>query len=148
MNKKIPSYYNNFKRNEEIEDMVTWKAWFAASAAALFGMAGTGAANYANQMKPIVQKQHYEVAAIPQETVNTNVERISDSLNNAGLTDEQYKYIKSLEKIAANNAKEKKEENKKPTQLELATDYLVERQYESIMGNLIDGLLGALFGGD
>ena len=38
---KIPHYYNNFKKDDEgePEDMVSWKAWLAASAAA-WDMAG------------------------------------------------------------------------------------------------------------
>jgi hypothetical protein len=147
---KIPTYYNNFKKNDEgePEDMVSWKVWLGATAAALFGLSAGAKANYAGELKPIVQKQQFEVAAIPQETVNTNVARISDSLDNAGLSEEQRAYIKMLEKTVADNAEQKQKENKKPTKLELATDYLAERNIDSIMGNIIDGLLGAMFGDD
>ena len=150
---KIPHYYNNFKKDDEgePEDMVSWKAWLAASAAALFGMsAGAEGANYAGELKPIVRKQQFEVAAIPQQTINNNVARISDSLtgDNSGLTEEAKAYIKMLEKTVADNAEEKKKEKKEPTKLDNAVEYIVERQMESVMGNIIDGLLGAMFGGD
>ena len=66
---KIPSYYNNFKKNEKPEDMVSWKAWLAASAAALFGMSASAeGANYAGELKPVVRRQQFEIAAVPQQT--------------------------------------------------------------------------------
>lgn len=128
--------------------MVSWKAWLAASAAALFGMAASAeGANYAGELKPIVRRQ-FEVAAVPQQTINDNVARISDSLTgeNSGLNEEAKAYIKMLEKTVADNAEQKKKEDKKPTKLELAADYIVERQVESVMGNILEGLLGAMFG--
>jgi hypothetical protein len=149
----IPTYYNNFEKKSqegEPEDMVSWKAWFAASAAALFGMTAGAKANYARELKPIVQKQQFEVAAIPQQTINNNVARISDSLtgDKSPLTEEEKAYVKMLEKTIANNAEKKKKEKKEPSKLDNAVEYIVERQMESVMGNILDGLLGAMFGGD
>lgn len=147
---KIPSYYNDFKKNDEGEpdDMVSWKVWLGAAAAALFGMsAGAEGANYAGELKPIVQKQQFEVAAIPpQQTINNNVARISNSLTgeNSRLTDEEKAYIKMLEKTNADNTEEKKKENKKPTAFENAVDSVANEVHRS----LLDSIVGALLGND
>jgi len=145
---KIPSYYNNFKKNYEGEpdDMVSWKVWLGAAAAALFGMsAGAEGANYAGELKPVVRRQQFEVAAVPPEMVNNNVARISDSItNDENLSDEQKAYIKMLEKKVADNTEEKKKENKKPTAFENAVDSVANEVHRS----LLDSIVGALLGND
>ena len=141
---KIPSYYNNFKKNDEGEpdDMVSWKAWLAASAAALFGMAASAeGANYAGELKPIEQ-QKFEVAAVP-EMVNSNVLRISNSLTkNKKLSDEDLAYIKMLEKKVADNTEKKKKENKKTTAFENAVDSVANELHRGILDTIIGALLG------
>jgi hypothetical protein len=145
-NDSIPSYYNNFKKNDEGEpdDMVSWKAWLAASAAALFGMAASAeGANYAGELKPVVRRQQFEVAAVPTEMVNDNVARISESItNDENLSDEQKAYIKMLEKKVADNTEEKKKENKKPTAFENAVDSVANEIHRSLLDNIVGALLG------
>lgn len=143
---KIPSYYNNFKKNDEGEpdDMVSWKAWLAASAAALFGMAASAeGANYAGELKPIERRQQqFEVAAVP-EMVNSNVLRISESItNDEKFSVEQKAYIKMLEKKVADNTEEKKKENKKPTAFENAVDSVANEIHHGILDTIIGALLG------
>lgn len=146
---KIPSYYNNFKKNDEGEpdDMVSWKAWLAASAAALFGMAASAeGANYAGELKPVVRRQQFEVAAVPDDNpdmVNTNVARISTSLTkNKKLSDEDIAYIKMLEKKVAENTEEKKKENKEPTAFENAVDSVANEIHRSLLDSIVGALLG------
>ena len=145
---KIPSYYNNFKNNKvegKPEDMVSWKAWLAASAAALFGMSASAeGANYAGELKPVVRRQQFEIAAVPQQTINDNVARISDSLTgeNSDLTEEAKAYIKMLEKKVADNTEEKKKENKKPTAFENAVDGVANEIHRSLLDNIVGALLG------
>tara|TARA_E500000331_G_scaffold123927_1_gene121462 strand:- start:17682 stop:18134 length:453 start_codon:yes stop_codon:yes gene_type:complete len=146
---KIPSYYNNFKKNDEGEpdDMVSWKAWLAASAAALFGMAASAeGANYAGELKPVVRRQQFEVAAVPRDNpdmVNTNVARISTSLTkNKKLSDEDIAYIKMLEKKVAENTEEKKKENKEPTAFENAVDSVANEFNRGILDTIVGALLG------
>ena len=149
---KIPSYYNNFKKNDEGEpdDMVSWKAWLAASAAALFGMAASAeGANYAGELKPVVRRQQFEVAAVPPvdndnpDMVNTNVARISTSLTkNKKLSDEDIAYIKMLEKKVAENTEEKKKENKEPTAFENAVDSVANEFNRGILDTIVGALLG------
>ena len=144
---KIPSYYNNFKNNKvegKPEDMVSWKAWLAASAAALFGMSASAeGANYAGELKPVVRRQQFEVAAVPPEMVNNNVARISESISNdENLSDEQKAYIKMLEKKVADNTEEKKKENKKPTAFENAVDGVANEIHRSLLDNIVGALLG------
>jgi len=146
---KIPSYYNNFKKNDEGEpdDMVSWKAWLAASAAALFGMAASAeGANYAGELKPVVRRQQFEVAAVPDDNpdmVNTNVARISTSLTkNKKLSDEDIAYIKMLEKKVAENTEEKKKENKEPTAFENAVDSVANEFNRGILDTIVGALLG------
>lgn len=146
---KIPSYYNNFKKNDEGEpdDMVSWKAWLAASAAALFGMAASAeGANYAGELKPVVRRQQFEVAAVPDDNpdmVNTNVARISTSLTkNKKLSDEDIAYIKMLEKKVAENTEEKKKEKKEPTAFENAVDSVANEIHRSLLDSIVGALLG------
>jgi len=143
---KIPSYYNNFEKNDEGEpdDMVSWKAWLAASAAALFGMAASAeGANYAGELKPIVRRQQFEVAAVPQQTINNNVARISDSISNdENLSEEAKAYIKMLEKKVADNTEEKKKEKKEPTAFENAVDSVANEINRGILDSIVGALLG------
>jgi hypothetical protein len=145
----IPTYYNNFEKKSqegEPEEMVSWKAWLAASAAALFGIAASAeGANYAGELKPIVRRQQFEVAAVEfsPEMVNSNVARISNSLTkNKKLSDEDIAYIKMLEKEVAANTKEKKKEKKRPTAFENAVDSVANE----INRNILDTIIGALLG--
>ena len=152
MNKKIPSYYNNFKRNEEIEDTMSIKQWLAAAGVALFGLNVLQNADakryYSDQLQPIVNRA---TDAQNEAAMQTAVDSVRDDLfKSTDLTEEQKLYIQMLEKKVAEKVEnKKKEEGTKEKNagslFEDAIEYAVEQQQREIAEDVVGGLFETLF---